>query len=146
MSTSGPRKFIRAAETPTNDSGVVDNNTYNDQSGVRKVSDFGKALKPLLIAGAYTTAINSAPVKIQMGSAIAVYNNSGSVASITFGSANTVSSLAAGVTSVAGDVGIPLMPNSWTYLNNFNKEWAITSASTAMVFLVEDDTHVFRKV
>lgn len=146
MSTSGPRKFIRNAETPTNDSGAVDNNTYNDQAGVRKVSDFGKALKPLLVGGSYVTAINAAAVKIQMGSAIAIYNNSGSVASITFGSDNTVASLAPGVTSVAGDVGIPLMPNSWTYLNNYNKEWAITSAASALVFLIEDDTNVFRKV
>lgn len=140
MSNSNPRTHRRSADTPTADIGEIENNTYNDQAGVRKTSDFGKSLKPLKLGETSFTTDFSTARQLQMGTPLAIYNN-GALASITF-SNTAIASLAAGTTDSAGNVGIALPANSWTYLNNYSKKFAITSAATVLVYVIEDDTHV----
>lgn len=140
MSNSNPRDHRRSAETPTADIGEIENNTYNDQAGVRKTSDFGKALKPLKLAeNSFTTDFTTARI-LQKGTALAIYNN-GAAAAITF-SNTSIAALGIGATNTSGDVGIALPANSWTYLNNYDKRYAITSNASAIVYVIEDDTYV----
>lgn len=137
------RKFRRAADSPTNDTGVIENNSYNDQAGVRKVSDYGKALKPYNTGASFTTDFSTARI-LQMGTALAIYNKSGTLHAITF-SDTSIAALAAGTTDVNGNVGIALEPNSWTYLNNYSKRYAITTHADCIVYEIDDDTHVVKR-
>lgn len=136
-----PRRYRRKAQSSTTDAGLAENNSYNDQAGVRKVSDFGKSLKPLQIgATSYTTDYTTAR-NIGLGRSLAIYNNSAAVKSITF-SDTAITALAAGATDASGNVGIPLPPNAWTYLSNYNKQFAITDSALAIVLIADDDTDI----
>lgn len=117
---------------------------YNAPAGSQKVSEVGRHLLPLTADGVtFTTNATSSIALPAQGKCLAVYNNSGTVGSITLGeSASTNLSLAAGVTDAAGHVGIPCMPNAWTYIACGIQQWVIASASTLLVFLVDDHTYI----
>jgi len=118
---------------------------FNEQAGAQKVAQVGLHLLPLTAAGGttFTTNATASIALPHQGKNLAVYNNSGSVGSITLGeSAATNLSLAPGVTDAAGHVGIPCPPNSWTYIACWTQQWVIASAATLLVFLVDDYTGV----
>lgn len=125
------------------DPSAIDLLQYNNQAGSKKVSEVGRSLLPLKFinagAVAYTTDASTARVLDSPGRNLAVYNNAGTIGSVTLGTSSPTS-LAAGVTNVGGQVGIPCMPNSWTYIACDMNNWVISSASTLMVFLISDDT------
>ena len=84
----------------------------------------------------YTTDVSTAAFPLPgAGRNLAVYNNAGAVASITFGTDGTVTSLAPGVTDSSGRVGLPCMPNSWNYFAAGYSSWVISSASTLLHIL-----------
>jgi len=139
MRNADPRKINRKHRTPNSSAGDALNRAYSDQAGALKTSDVGHKLEPIAdpnTAPGFTTNATTAR-KIGMGCTVAVWATSAST--VTFGAAG-VASLAAGVCSANGSVGIPLAANTWTYLNSFQHEWIITAAS-AMVFIVADDTY-----
>ena len=113
---------------------------FNEQAGAQKVAQVGLHLKPLTADGVtFTTNATSSIALPFQGKNLAVYNNSGSVASITLGeSAGTNLSLTAGVTDAAGHVGIPCPPNSWTYIACWTQQWVIASSASLLVFLIDD--------
>jgi hypothetical protein len=125
------------------DQGALANLKYNDAAGSEKVSEVGRHLLPIPnSATTWTTNVTAATPLARMGKNLAVYNNSGTVASITLGEDNTITSLAAGVTDSSGHVGIALMPNAWTYVACGKQNWVIASASTVLVYLIDDDTSI----
>ena len=130
----------------TQDLGAIGNNVYNNAAGANKVAEVGKHLLPLPVPGVgtgYTTNVSSAAYPLPgAGRNLAVYNNSGSVAAITFGSDNTVTALAAGATDSSGRVGLPCPANSWSYFAGGYSNWVISSSSSLLVFLINDDTSI----
>ena len=125
------------------DPSAIDMLTYNDMSGSRKVSEVGRSLIPLGNgAAAFTTDASTARILPGLGINLAIYNNSGSVGSVTFGTSNAQVSLAPGATNATGQVGIPCMPNAWTYVAANQYQWVITSDSTLLTFIIADNTTI----
>lgn len=121
-------------------------NQYSDYAGAQKVSNVGHRLIPLQTASGWTCDASSR-IKVARGATIAIYNNSGTVASVTTGDV-TVSSQAPGSvqngtpTTLAAFVGIPCKANDWTYINMFDHDFVITSAATCLVYVIQDHTVV----
>jgi hypothetical protein len=129
------------------DPSIIENLTYNPQAGARKVADVGRQLLPIpQSGGTWTTTPTVATGLPNMGRNLAVYNNSGSLGTITLGTSNAVTSLAAGVTNSSGQAGIPCAPNSWTYIACGMQQWVISSASTLLVFIIGDTSYVVQEV
>lgn len=126
----------------------IANNTYNDAAGSQKVSEVGKHLLPFpyINAGvlAYTTNLTTARPLPKKGMGLAVYNNSSGVLSVTLGesAASPASNLAAGVTDANGHVGVPCVPNEWTYIATGTKTWVISGSALLLVFLISDNSHI----
>lgn len=132
------------------DPGQIHNIEHNPAAGGKKTLEIGPHLIPIPIivsnALAYTTDASTKRALPNPGVCLAVYNNAGTVGSITLGEDNTVTSLAAGVTDANGHVGIPCMPNAWTKISCGMQNWVISSAATLMVFIVEDHTAIKQEV
>ena len=126
------------------DPSMIENLEYNNAAGSKKVSEVGRHLLPLkfINAGAlaYTTNATTAKVLDAPGACLAVYNNSGSVASITLDESSAIVSLAVGVTDANGHVGIPCLPNAWTYIACGNSNWVIASSANLLVYLIDDNS------
>lgn len=123
-------------------SGETEDLKFNQASGADKVIPAGHHLKPIFI-GANTFSTNATTrLSIGRGVTLAVFNNAATVSTITIGD-STVTSQGAGLVQAGTEfVGIPLKPYEYTYLNTFDKEYVITSAATALVYIVEDDTNI----
>jgi hypothetical protein len=127
------------------DPSIIQNLQYSDAAGSSKVSEVGRHLLPLSIPGSgtgYTTDASTARGLPSMGRCLAVYNNANAVGSVTLGEDNTITSLAVGATDSSGHVGIPCPANAWTYIACGSQNWVITSASTLLVFLVDDNSYI----
>lgn len=125
------------------DHGLLNNLEHSNVAGSKKVSEVGRKLLPLGDgAGAFTTNATTAKVLPSMGKCLAVYNNASSLGSITLGVDNTVTVLASGVTNASGNVGIPCKINDWTYIACGEKNWVIASASTLLVFIIDDNSYI----
>ena len=127
------------------DAGMIQNHSYNEAAGSVKASEVGHHLKPYSVDGATFSTNFATRRPVGKGVTLAVYNNSAAVGSITIGD-NTVTSQAPGaVQAGTNHVGIPVAPNSWLYLNTYMKDHVITSATTMLVFIIEDDTFIDRR-
>jgi hypothetical protein len=115
---------------------------YNLQVGAQKNMDMGHHLIPIFTGGSYTTNVTTATAIPRRGITLAVYNNSGSVGSITLGMDNSIAALAVGATDTNGNVGIACKPNDWTYIATYDKHFVRASASTLIVYVVEDDSYI----
>lgn len=128
------------------DPGAISNLTYNNAAGSDKVSEVGRCLIPFPVPGTgngYTADLSGGAYALPgAGKNIAVYNSTGTVGSVTFGSTSSLASLGAGVTNSSGNVGLPCMPNSWSYFAAGYNNYIISSGSTLMVFLIVDDTSI----
>jgi hypothetical protein len=106
----------------------------------------GQHLLPLPTPGVgdgYTTNVSVTPYALpSAGKSVAVYNNSGSLGSIVLGTSSSITALAAGVTDSSGNVGLPCPPNAWTTFAAGYANWVISSASTLLVFLVNDESSI----
>lgn len=128
------------------DPSSMGNLIYNNAAGAQKNAEVGRHLKPLNDgAGGFTTNATSIKTLPALGKNIAVYNNAGTVASVTLGETSGQASLAAGVCDASGHVGIPCQPNSWTYIACNMSQYVIASAATLMVFVITDDTYIRRQ-
>lgn len=128
------------------DPGAIDVLQYNNPSGARKSVQMGQHLLPLPTPGSgtgYTTDVSSAAYALPTaGKSLAVYNSAGTAGSITFGTDNTVTALAAGATDSSGRVGLPCPANAWSIFAGGYSNWVISSASTLLVFLVNDESSI----
>jgi hypothetical protein len=117
--------------------------TLNTPTGANKTLQIGPKLLPFGNTGSFTTDVTTS-TKIERGSLIAVYNNNSTVGSIVL-SPTSVASLAAGVTDVNGNVGLPIPPNSWAYFTAWgDDEWIIASANTLKAYIVLDYSTVVK--
>ncbi len=129
------------------DPSSIDNLEYNPMSGAQKVTEVGRHLIAIPKAdGTFTTNVTTATALPSLGRNLAVYNNAGTIASLTLGEDATITVLAAGVTDASGHVGIPLQPNAWTYIACSMQGWAIASAATVLVFLIDDTSYIRQEV
>jgi hypothetical protein len=126
----------------TQDPSAVQAITYNAQTGAQKNMEMGHHLIPIFNNGSYTTNVTTATAIPKRGITLAVYNNSGSVGSITLGLENTISALAPGATDSNGNVGIACAPNTYTYIATYDKHFVRASAATLLVYVVADDTYI----
>ena len=142
MSVEKPDKKIRQLSgRATEDAQSIANINYNEASGGTKNLSVGPFLKPLRVGNTYTTDATTAK-SVRKGTSLAIWNDSGAVGSITLGDSNAVTSLGHGVTDANGNVGIPMKPQDWTYINTYEKQWVIASAATLKVFIIEDETYI----
>jgi hypothetical protein len=141
---------IRERQIPgdqSRDMSTIELLTYNEKAGARKSVEVGRALIPLGDgAGGFTTNAATAPrILPSAGINLAIYNNSGAVGSITVGD-NTMVSQAPGAVQISGSnvfVGVPVQPNGWLYLSSAQWNWVAASASTLLVFIIDDPTYMF---
>ena len=129
------------------DPSAIANLEYSNSSGAKKVTEVGRHLVPLkIISGgvlAYTTDASTARRLDLPGKCLAVYNNSGTVGSVTLGNTQAAPvSLAVGVADANGNVGVPCKPNDWTYIACDDNYWVISSAATLLVFVIDDKTSI----
>lgn len=128
----------------TEDTGAIANMVFNKAAGAQKVAEVGRHLLPLVTPGAgtgYTTTPTSAFPLPGAGKNLAVFNSIATTGSITFGTDNTVTALAAGTTDSSGRVGLPCS-QGWNYFAAGYSNWVISSASTLYVFLINDNTSI----
>lgn len=118
---------------------------YNVAAGAHKQMKVGPHLLPVMLvtggAVVYTTDVSAGVNLGVQGVELAVYNNSGSVGSITI-SPLAALSLAPGVTDAASNVGVPCPPNMWTYVSCADSRFVITSAATLLTFIIDDDSYL----
>jgi len=123
------------------DSGAIANQSYNQEAGVQKVAQAGLKLKPLKLSETSYTTDFSTRRQVGMGTTLAFYNSTGAALTVTLGD-SAVATLAAGATTAAGKVGVPVPANSWFYTNSYTETHAITSAAGLMGFIVEDSSSI----
>lgn len=117
---------------------------YNPASGAQKVLPVGPRFLPVQIAGGYTTNASAGLVLPQLGMNLAIYNSSGTAGSVTIGGPATTS-LAIGTTDANGNVGVACAPNAYTYISAGNNQYIFTSASTLLVYVMEDPTRIIQE-
>lgn len=100
---------------------------FNQYSGAVKVMGpvFGVVEK-------FLGALNAA-VGVDLGSLVAVYNNTASTSFVALGTSNAV----AAPTSPANGIAIP--PNSYLIIPMGNNNWIISNVATTFGYLLEDD-------
>jgi hypothetical protein len=131
-----PNQFVE-------DVGSIEDSSYNETAGARKVVDVGPYLLPLDDGAGGKTTDASAIRALQLGVQLYLYNNSGVVASARFSNSSSATALTPGaVDGATGDVGVPLPPNSYTKLTNYTNRYLITSASTVIVMKVQDGSRL----
>jgi hypothetical protein len=127
------------------DPSIIELLTYNERSGARKSTEVGRALLPLGNgAGGFTTDASTKRVLPSAGMNLAIYNNSGSVGSVTVGD-NTVTAQSAGAVQISGAnafVGVPVPPNSWLYLAAGQWNYVVSTASTLLTYIIDDPTYI----
>jgi hypothetical protein len=127
------------------DEAAIANFSYSQSMGGVKVGEVGKHLLPLptpTVGNGYTTNPSTAYALPGAGKNLAVYNSSGTVAAITFGTDNTVTALAAGATDSSGRVGLPCAPNQFSYFASGYNNWVISGSSSLLVFIIDDQTSI----
>lgn len=126
------------------DTHSIENQSYNQEAGAQKNMEVGRRLLPLDNgAGGKTCDASTARGLPAKGKCLAVYNNAGTVGSITLGTDATVASKSAGaVDATSGEAGVACKPNDWTYIACFDKQWVIASANTLFVYLILDGSSV----
>jgi hypothetical protein len=114
----------------------------NPPSGGRKSLTVGPRLLPIPApAGTWTVTPTTLTPLPKLGLNIAIYNNSGSVGTIVIGG-NAITTLTPGQIDSSGNVGVPCPPNAWSYLSMGYNQYVITSASTLLVYIMEDPTWI----
>jgi len=125
------------------DAGTISNQSYNEAAGVTKVAQAGLHLKPMPITGSTFSTDASTIRNLGKGTTVAFYNNSATVAAFRFSNNPAAASLAAGIVdNPTGEVGVAVPANSWFYSNTADKSFVITSASTLLTYVVEDDSEI----
>ena len=121
---------------------------YNPASGGQKSLTVGPRLLPIPIvtagSAAYTTDCSGKVVLPFLGAILAIYNNASSAGSVTISPASA-NSLAIGATDAAGNVGVACPANAWSYISAGYNQYVVTSASTLIVYIIEDPTKIIQE-
>jgi hypothetical protein len=117
---------------------------YNPASGAQKSLIVGPRYLPIQISGGYTTNASAGLILPQLGAILAIYNTAGTAGSVTIGGPATTS-LAIGATDANGNVGVACAPNAYTYISAGNNQYIFTSASTLLVYVMEDPTRIIQE-
>lgn len=120
----------------------IKSNEYNPQSGGQKSLAVGPHLIPIQINGGYKTDVSTVTALPILGANLAIYNNSGTVGTVTIGNSSSITSQAIGVADTNGNVGVACAPNTYTYLSMGYNQWIISSAATLIVYIIEDPTRI----
>jgi len=136
------KKIVRKMSSENvEDVNSVNNIEYNEASGAQKQLEVGPDLRPICSSGNTFITDLTTLTNVGRGRSLAIYNNSGTLGSVTLGKDSSTLLLAAGV--VSGDnAGIPVMPNAWTYVAVYDRPWVVTSAATMLCYLINDTTYV----
>jgi hypothetical protein len=119
---------------------------YNPAAGATKVLNVGPRLLPIPTGlGTWTTNITAATGIPTLGANLAIYNNSGTAASVTVGQSAAVASEAIGAVDANGNVGVACPPNSYTYVSMGYNQWIIGSAATLIAYIIEDPTMIIKE-
>ena len=113
----------------------------NKQIGSFTQASDGTSPTGFTFAG-FVNGTGTARVLPNAGLNLAVYNNSGTMQTITTGRDNSVAPQAAGVTDANGRVGIPCTPNSYTYIACDSDNWVVSNSANLMIFIIDDETSV----
>ena len=140
-------KFNRVVDNRfLQDPNQIDAVEYNPASGGEKSLIVGPRLLPIPIVtagvAAYSTNVTAATAMPYLGALLAIYNNSGTVGTVTVGQSAAVTSQAIGTSDANGNVGVACAPNAYTYLSMGNNQWIIGSAATLFVYIIEDPTRI----
>ena len=127
------------------DPSSIDSITYNYPSGGNKNMSVGPHLLPIPAGATWITDVSTVTGLPAMGLNLAVYNKSGTVASLTIGNSPSLASLALGVVDASGNVGVACPPNAWTYLSTGANQWIISSSNNLVVYIIEDFTYITRE-
>jgi hypothetical protein len=140
-------KIQRAVENNFLNSGMDTDSTQNNPaSGGQKSLIVGPRYLPIpIVSGgvpSWTTDASVAPVGLpNFGMILAVYNKSGTAASITVGANNSITSQAIGAVDASGNVGVACAANAYTYISPGYNKWIITSSNNLVVYIMEDPTY-----
>lgn len=131
----------------TQDPSTIAAHTYNEAAGAQKNMEVGRHLMPLQNgAASWTTNATTAIILPSKGKCLAVYNNAGVVGSITLGDIDfpPVSQAPGAVQASTNgrNVGIACTPNDWTYIACGDQDRVVASASTLLVYLIDDPTSI----
>lgn len=129
----------RSGKNVNYDSQTTASNTYNDYAGAQKNMEVGAVLQPIRIGSGWSTDATTVR-EVPAGTQLAIYNNSGTLGTIAFGDVIGVIAGAAGTVDGTGSPSIPCKPNDWTYACCGTRTFVKTSASTLLVFVIQDDT------
>lgn len=145
-----PAKNIRNIQgRKVEDQPVIINNQYSNSAGAEKNTEVGRCLVPLNINGStYTTDATTARRLPSKGRNVAVYNNSGTVQSLTVGDRDIAAMVALAVGAVDNAtkrVGIACKPNDWTYIACYEGQDVITDSANLLVYLIEDDSYIVQE-
>lgn len=118
---------------------------YNPAAGAEKVLIVGPRLIPIPVVTAgtpgWTTNASTTVALPSLGLNLAIYNNSGAAGSVTTGDIG-VTSLAIGAVDANGNTGVACPPNAYTYVSMGAHQYVVTSASTLIVYIIEDPTRI----
>jgi hypothetical protein len=139
-------KLQRVVDIKFVNSGLdIDSIVYNPAAGANKVLSVGPRLLPIPVAGGYTTNVTAVTALPTLGLNLAIYNNSGTVATVTTGNTAALTSQAIGVSDANGNVGVACAPNSYTYLSMGYNQYIIDSSANLIVYIIEDPTMIIKE-
>lgn len=107
----------------------------NARAGATKTMSVGPQLQIPPGATQVQGISAAAGIKVNPGTSLWLYNNSGATAWATMAPATATLAAPNGIAN-----GIPLAPNTWTYLNMGDNAQLQTSSATVGVYMVQDDT------
>lgn len=138
------KKIRNASGNKIHDAGSIANMQYNEKSGAQKQVDVGPKLMPLPGGGTPTCDAFTAVQSIPAGKSLAIYNNSATLGTVAFGdsAAELATITAAGTVLANGQPVIPCKPNDWTIISAGEQTFVKTSATTLLVYLIDDETSI----
>lgn len=114
--------------------------SFDHHSGGQKNLMIGPKFLPISTGtGAFTTDATTAK-QVEKGTALAIYNNSVTLYSITCGLTSSVAAAASGVVDAAGNASVACKPGDWTYVSVGLENWIITQNAALLVYIIADDT------
>ena len=132
--------MARKSMNSNTDPQAAANNTYNDLAGGQKNIDIGAKYLPIKLGEASWTTDATTARQCIAGSSIAIFNNSTTVYTITFGKNSSVVAGVVGAVDADGNVSIPCPAGLWSFAASGNETWFITQNAALSVYIIADDT------
>lgn len=113
--------------------------SYSERSsGLKTNHQFGPEIFRAQASGVSAIIADTAPVAIDPGTPLAIYNNTGTVQWVNMNRAED-----GALTAPTGFANaFPLKPNEWTYINMGENDRIRTSSSSVGIYILRDDTRL----